>query len=397
MVPGTWCPGCGPPARGPWYSGTEHTVLSTWSPASSPGHVVPGAWYPACSPRAWSPPRAPQPRWRSGLWEHPLGLRARSRHSPAPLHDPDTWHELAGGAKTVPVSLGQRRDRRSAGVSGSNYSRAGLVCHPPLPRAPPAMPQAPARGTPEVLPLSPCLGTKLTLLGTGYPWGHHRHGTEPTLPLQTRALPPQPRAHPCPCAAVPGTSRCHFGELGHRFSPFGFSCSVLRNCWAAPRQLTWVPCPSVTAVRGQGEVRAGGPGARCLLRPICSPLPPTQHELEQSCGLHTPQGAGPSGPGTCPGAGIEATVAPQHPAEGGCPRRLRFGDSSSSDAAERHRHAADVPTARSRSSSVPARAAGGSKRGKRKRGWAAGLTCPGTQARSAALLQLSHPIGAHRS
>lgn len=182
------------------------------------------------------------------------------------------------------------------------------------------------------------------------PTRHGAHPAPPNVGTATAAMrTPLPLCHPSRHLKVP-----FWGARALIFPIwlFLFSALQLLGCSKAARV---GPCPSVTAVWGQGDVCGGGPGALCLL---LAPAPAL--------------GLGPSQPRSIPQSGA---------APGGCV----FGESSSTDAMERHRHAADVPRARSWSTSVPARAAGG---GKKKWGWASGRMCPSTQARSATLLQL---------
>lgn len=93
-------------------------------------------------------------------------------------------------------------------------------------------------------------------------------------------------------------------------------------------------------------------------------------------------------PRTCPGTGIGAITASQHPTERGCPRRLRFWGK------QQHRCHGEAPAHRGCAKDQVLEHLGTStscwwsKGGKKKRGWAAGRMCPSTQARSAALLQL---------
>lgn len=180
-------------------------------------------------------------------------------------------------------------------------------------------------------------GDQTDPLGHGVPLGMSptRHGAHPAPPnvgTATAAMrTPLPLCHPSRHLKVP-----FWGARALIFPIwlFLFSALQLLGCSkAAPLG----PCPSVTAVWGQGDVWGGGPGALCLL-------------LAPALAL----GLGPSQPQSIPQSGA---------APGGCV----FGESSSTDATERHRHATDVPRARSRSSSVPARAAGG-VRGERKNG-----------------------------
>lgn len=93
-------------------------------------------------------------------------------------------------------------------------------------------------------------------------------------------------------------------------------------------------------------------------------------------------------PGTCPGTGIGAITASKHPAERGCPRRLRFWGK------QQHRCHGEAPARHGcAKGQVPEQLGTStccwwSKGGKKEQGWAAGQMCPSTQARSAALLQL---------
>lgn len=172
-------------------------------------------------------------------------------------------------------------------------------------------------------------GDQTDPLGHGVPLGMSptRHGAHPAPPnvgTATAAMrTPLPLCHPSRHLKVP-----FWGARALIFPIwlFLFSALQLLGCSKAARL---GPCPSVTAVWGQGDVCGGGPGALCLL-------------LAPALAL----GLGPSQPQSIPQSGA---------APGGCV----FGESSSTDATERHRHAADVPRARSWNSSVPARAAGG--------------------------------------